>query len=199
MNERPIFHTPEGILTPYSLEQAMLKRSSAKPKIFTFAEFLIPSNKQIYNQILKMANFSKQILFEVSAAAAFHLLNKRILNKKFEIRELVYIPDRLLKKKHPNSLRDALGKIKEIANTGRDYIIEMVDGETLKRHYSDLVSASVTKNQSDITLIDPFQLVDYKTKIIPDHLYPKFKLLLDKFKDQNKQEQMDLSELPIQP
>ena len=75
----------------------------------------------------------------------------------------------------------------------------MVDGETLKRHYSDLVSASITKNQSDITLIDPFQLVDYKTKIIPDHLYPKFKLLLDKFKDQSKQEQMDLSELPIQP
>ena len=158
----------------------------------------IPSDKQIYNQILKMTNFSKQILFEVSAAAALHLLNKRVLNKKFKIGELVYVPDRLLKK-HPYSLRDALRRIKEITNTERDYIVEMIVGETLKRHYSDLVSASVTKNQSDITLIDPFQLVDYKTKIIPDHLYPKFKLLLDKFKNQNKQKQMDLSELPIQP
>merc|ERR1711890_181856 len=47
---------------------------------------------------------------------------------------------------------------------------------------SDIVSASTTKNQSEITLIDPFQLVDYRTKIIPDHLYPKFRLHLDKFK-----------------
>ena len=93
MNERPVFHTPEGIITPYSLEQAMLKRAAAKPKFFTLAEFLIPTDKQWYNQILKMAQYSKQILFEVSAAAAYHLLNKRVLNKKFEINELVYIPD----------------------------------------------------------------------------------------------------------
>merc|ERR1711962_1488247 len=51
LNERPIFHTPEGILTPYSLEQAMLKRASAKPKFFTLAEFLIPTDKKMYNQI----------------------------------------------------------------------------------------------------------------------------------------------------
>ena len=133
MNERPIFHTPEGILTPYSLEQSMLRRSSAKPKMFTFPEFLVPSEKQIYNQILKMTKFSRQILFEVSTAAALHLLNKRILNKKFKIDELVYIPDRLLKK-YPKSLRDALGKIKEITHTGRDYIVEMIVGETLQRH-----------------------------------------------------------------
>ena len=75
MNERPVFHTPEGILTPYTLEQAMLKRSSAKPKMFTFAEFLVPLEKQIYGRILKMAKFSKQILFELSTAAALHLLN----------------------------------------------------------------------------------------------------------------------------
>ena len=85
VNERPIFHTPEGILTPYSLEQAMLKRSTTKPKLFTIAEFLIPSEKQIYNQILKMAKFSKQILFEVSATAVFHLLNKRVLNKSSKL------------------------------------------------------------------------------------------------------------------
>merc|ERR1712002_374299 len=192
MNERPIFHTPEGILTPYSLEQAMLKRSAAKPKVFTIAEFLIPTEKQIYNQILKMAEFSRQILYEVSAEAAFHLLNKRVLNQKFKIGELVYIPDRLIKK-HPNSLRDALGKVKEVASTARDYVIELLDGDTVKRHYSDLVSASVTQNQSDIILIDPFQLVDYKTRIIPDHLYPKFRLLLDKFKDGTNIPQMDLS------
>merc|ERR1712080_291036 len=170
MNERPVFHTPEGILTPYTLEQAMLKRSSAKPKMFTFAEFLVPSEKQIYNQILKMAKFSKQILFELSTAAALHLLNRRTLNQRFEVEDLVYVPDRLLRK-HPNSLRDALGKIKEVTHTGSDYLVEMLEGETLQRHFSDLVSATVTRNQSEIALIDPFQLVDYKTRIIPEHLY----------------------------
>merc|ERR1711872_1100396 len=100
LNERPLFHTPEGIITPYSLEQAMLKRASAKPKFFTLAEFLIPSDKKMYDQILKMTSFSKQILFEVAAAAAFGLLNKKTLNKKFQVGDLVYIPGRLLKK-HP--------------------------------------------------------------------------------------------------
>merc|ERR1711954_128002 len=184
LNERPLFHTPEGIITPYSLEQAMLKRASAKPKFFTLAEFLIPSDKKMYDQILKMASFSKQILFEVAAAAAFSLLNKKTLNKKFQVGDLVYIQGRLLKK-HPNSLRDALGKIKGISNSGRDYTVEMTDGGTLKRHFSDLVSATATKNQSDLTLIDPFQLIDFKTRILPEHLYPKFRLQLDKFKSQN--------------
>merc|ERR1712120_96898 len=193
LNERPIFHTPEGIITPYSLEQAMLKRASAKPKFFTLAEFLIPTDKKMYNQILKMAGFSKQILFEVAAAAAFTLLNKRTLNKKFQVGDLVYIPGRLLKK-HPNSLRDALGKIKEISSSGRDYTVEMIDGGTQKRHFSDLVSATATKNQSDVTIIDPFQLVDFKTRIPPEHLHPKFRLQLDKFKDQNPN--VDITEVP---
>ena len=171
----------------------MLRRASAKPKFFTLAEFLIPSDKKMYDQILKMANFSKQILFEVAAAAAFNLLNKKTLNKKFQIGDLVYIPGRLLKK-HPNSLRDALGKIKEISNSGRDYIVEMIDGATLKRHFSDLVSATATKNQSDVTLIDPFQLIDFKTRILPEHLYPKFRLHLDNFKTQNPD--VDITDVP---
>ena len=66
MNEMPIFHTPEGVLTPYSLEQAMLERAQSKPKCFTLAEYTIPSDKQMYNQILKMAEFSRQILFEIA-------------------------------------------------------------------------------------------------------------------------------------
>merc|ERR1712240_377107 len=196
LNERPLFHTPEGIITPYSLEQAMLKRASAKPKFFTLAEFLIPSDKKMYDQVLKMASFSKQILFEVAAAAAFSLLNKKMLNKKFQIGDLVYIPGRLLKK-HPNSLRDALRKIKVISNSGRDYTVEMIDGGTLKRHFSDLVSATATKNQSDVTLIDPFQLIDFKTRILPEHLYPKFRLQLDKFKSQNPS--VDITEVPDDP
>merc|ERR1712121_303900 len=114
----------------------------------------------------------------------------------FQVRDLVYIPGRLLKK-HPNSLRDALGKIKEISSSGRDYTVEMIDSGTLKKHFSDLVSATATTNQSDVTLIDPFQLIDFKTRILPEHLYPKFRLQLDKFKAQNPH--VDITETPENP
>merc|ERR1712240_695211 len=95
---------------------------------------------------------------------------------------------------HPNSLRDALGKIKDISCSGRDYTVEIIDGGTLKRHFSDLVGATATTNQSDVTLIDPFQLVEFKTRILPEHLYPKFRLQMDNFKTQNPS--VDITELP---
>merc|ERR1712112_589218 len=174
LNERPVFHTPEGVLTPYSLEQAMLKRSTWEPRMLTFAEFIVPSDKQIYKQIIKMATFSKKIIFEVATATTLHLLNK------LKVGELVYIPDRLLRK-HPNSIRDALGKIIEVASSTRDYLIRTLDGDIMKRHYSDLINANTTKNQGEVMLIDPFQIIDVKNMIVPEALYPRFKLQLDKF------------------
>ena len=66
--------------------------------------------------------------------------------------------------------------------TGRDYSIIMLDGTPLKRHFSDIVCASATKSESEFTLIDHFQLIDWKDKTPSDHLYPKFKLLLENFK-----------------
>ena len=96
LNERPLFHTDQGICTPLTLEQSLLLRSNDKPKFFTFAEYLIPSNKEIYKQIKKLADFNKKILFEVAANSAFYLLNKRTLNQKFKEQDLVYVPDRLL-------------------------------------------------------------------------------------------------------
>ena len=84
--------------------------------------------------------------------------------------------------KNPHSLTDALGNITEIKETRRDYSIEMLDGTKLKRHYSDIVSATATKSGSDVELIDPFQLINWKEKTPPDHLYPKSKLFLKDFK-----------------
>ena len=119
-----------------------------------------------------MAEFSKQIIFEASTAAAFHPLNKKVPNKRFEIAKLVHIRDRLLKK-HPDSLRDALGKMKEVASTAKDYVIEPLDWDTVKRHYSDIASASVARNQDNTTLINPFQLVDHKNKNYAGPSVPK--------------------------
>ena len=76
-----------------------------------------------------------------------------------------------------------LGRVKEILPSGRDYSITLIDGTTISCHYSDIVSALATKSNSDVTLIDPFQLIDWKEQTPPDHLYPKFKVFLDNFKN----------------
>ena len=120
---------------------------------------MIPSNKEIYSQIKKLAQFNKKILFEIAANTAFYLLNKRTLNKKFKENELVYIPSRLLAN-NPHSLSDALGRIKKILPSKRDYSITLIDGTTINCHFSDIISAVTTKTNSDVTLIDPFQLID---------------------------------------
>ena len=71
----------------------------------------------------------------------------------------------------------------------------MIDGGSIKRHFSDIVSAYATKNQSDITLIDPFQLIDYRDRVIPDQVYPHFQLIMDNFKKQDEEDQMDIPNL----
>ena len=103
LNKRPLFYTDQGICTPLTLEQSLLARSNAKPKFFTFAEYLIPSNKEIYKQIKKFADFNKKILFEVAANSAFYLLNKRTPNQRFKEQDLIYLPDWLLLK-NPHSI-----------------------------------------------------------------------------------------------
>ena len=80
-------------------------------------------------------------------------------------------------------LTDALGKITKVRENGRDYNIVMLDGTPLKHHFSDIVSASATKSGSEVELIDPFQLINWRNRTPLDHLYPKFKLFLEKFKN----------------
>ena len=65
----------------------------------------------------------------------------------------------------------------------RDYNITLLDGTTIARHYSDIVSALATGANLDVTLIDPFQLIDWKDRTPPDHLHPKFKLFLENLKN----------------
>ena len=67
----------------------------------------------------------------------------------------------------------------------RDYRIRLLDGTKITRHHSDIVSALATKTNSDVTLIDPFQLIDWKDRTPPDHLYPKFKVFMENFKEKH--------------
>ena len=124
---------------------------------------------------------NKKILFEIAANSAFYLLNKRTLNQSFQKGNLVHILDRIITK-NPHSLMEALGKVKEILPSQRDYSIITLDGKLLTRHFSDIVSASATKSNTDVMLIDPIQLIDWRDSISPNHLYPKIKLFLENFK-----------------
>ena len=79
-------------------------------------------------------------------------------------------------------MTDALGRITKVKEGGRDFQIEMLYGTSLKRHFSDIVSDSATKSGSEVELIDPFQITDWRDKTPPDLIYPKFKLFIEKFK-----------------
>ena len=87
--------------------------------------------------------------------------------------------------KNSHSLSDTLGRISKVLPSQRDYSIILLDGTKITCHHSDIVSALATKTSSDVTLIDPFQLIDWKDRTPPDHLYPKFKVFNDKFKEQH--------------
>ena len=62
--------------------------------------------------------------------------------------------------KDPHSLSDALGRISVVLPSQRDYSIILLEGTKVTQHPSDIVSALATKTNSDVTLIDPFQLID---------------------------------------
>ena len=44
LNERPLFLHNQHILTPYSIDSALLKQSSSHIKIFTLSDFIIPKD-----------------------------------------------------------------------------------------------------------------------------------------------------------
>lgn len=95
---------------------------------------------------------------------------------------MIYVPNRIVSK-YPHSLTDSLNKIMMVKEGGRDYHTRMLDGTTLKCDFLDIVSALATKSDSDVDLIDLFQLTNRREKTPPDHLYPKFKVFLEEFKN----------------
>ena len=82
------------------MEQSLLSRSNDEPKLFTFTEYMIPSNKEIYKQIKKVTDFNKKILFEVTANSAFYLLDKELLTKNSRNRTLLTFPTGYFQKTH---------------------------------------------------------------------------------------------------
>ena len=182
LNERPIFFSNFEILTPNTLESAMLKRSPQAPKVYTLSEFTIPSHKKTIDSIFEMKEISKQVLSHLAAAMAMILLNQKSQTTQFKMGQLVYLPDRLLRK-NPNSIQEALAYIINIEPGGRNYVVKTLDGRILSRHLTVLVDAKANRLEQSVQVIDLFQLPNWQEAILPDDLIVKFDLFLDKFRD----------------
>ena len=146
LTERPIFFTNSEIITPNTLECAMLKRSPQAPKVFTLSEYIIPSQKKTVDSIFEMREISKQILAQVSLAMAINLLNQKSQSTKFEVGQLIYLPGCLLRK-NPNSVKEALAYIVKIEDGGRNYFVKTLDGQMLTRHLSAIVITTANRMQ----------------------------------------------------
>ena len=129
---------------------------------------------------MQMKDSSKQILAQVSAAMAITLLNQRSQSSKFKVGDLVYLPDKLLRK-NPNSVKEALAYIVKSQDEGRNYFVKTLNGQILTRHLSAIVSTNASKKQLEVQCIDPFTISDWKQAHLPDDFNVKFDLFLDKF------------------
>ena len=157
------------------MEVAMLKRSPQSPKVFTLSECIIPSHNDTVKSIMQLKESSKKILSQISAAMAITLLNQKSQILKYNVGDLVYLPDKLLRK-NPGSIKESLAYIIRCLDGGRNYLVKMLNGQILTRQLSNLVSANASKNQLEAQVIDPFTIVDWKQAHLPEDFNAKFDL-----------------------
>ena len=112
LNVRPTFLHGGHILTPHSIDSALMKRSSSHIRVFTLSDFIIPKDKTMRQLIHELTLESKEVLNLIVGETAAILLNKKVHQEKFDPNELCFIPD-LLYAKNPNSLIDSLARVRE--------------------------------------------------------------------------------------
>ena len=62
INERPVFFHNNRVLTPQSLDSALLKRSSSQIKVFTISDFVIPKDKVMKQLVHELSAESREVL-----------------------------------------------------------------------------------------------------------------------------------------
>ena len=132
--------------------------------------------------IFEMKEISKQLLSHLAAAMAMTLLNQKSQTTKLKIGQLIYLPDKLLRK-NPNSIKEALAYIINIDTGGRSYLVKTLDGQILTRHLSALVDTKANRLEQKAQVIDLFQLPSWQEAMLSDDFTVKFDLFLDKFRD----------------
>ena len=178
INERPVFFE-NGVLTPYSIESAMLKRSSGPIKIFTLSQFIIPQEKHMRNLMTELASESRSVLNLIASETCKHLLNRKVINQTLSVGQLVYCPD-LLIQKNPHSMIESLAKVKRTLD-GRNFELELLNKKRITRHISALVPTRANHNLTQTQNIDPFQIINCEEVIVPSQVSSKFGLNLQQF------------------
>ena len=110
LNERPTFLHGGCILTPHSIDSALMKWSSYHIRVFTLSDFIIPKDKTMRQLIHELTLESKEVLNLIAGETAAILLNKKVHQERFAPNELCFNPD-LLYAKNPNSLIDGLARV----------------------------------------------------------------------------------------
>ena len=80
LNERPIFLHNQKIMSPHSIDSALLKRSSSHIKVFTLSDFVIPKDKTMRQLVHELILESKEVLGLIARKTAAILLNKQVMH-----------------------------------------------------------------------------------------------------------------------
>ena len=83
LNERPTFLHGGHILTPHSIDSALMRRSSSHIKVFTLSDFIIPKDKTMRQLVHELTLESKEVLNLIAGEMAAILLNKKVQDEKF--------------------------------------------------------------------------------------------------------------------
>ena len=159
MNKHPLMFSQYKVYTPFSLDQALLRRSPGKIKIFHLSDYEISNDKDLYISLQELTQSTKQLLNIVAASTAHSLLNKRPQKQKFQVNQLVYVPD-LLISKNIHSIMEALGRVIEVHDI-HNYSIRMLSGQMLQCNVKHLLSTSTNFHTASIDNIDAFQLPSF--------------------------------------
>merc|ERR1712240_950361 len=182
INERPLFLHNQRILTPHSIDFALLKRSSAPMKIYTISDFIIPKDRDMKKLVHELTQELKLVLGLI-ASETVNILNQHRIREKFAINEIVFVPD-LLIKKNPHSLMDSLAQVKD-THDFTTYSLTLLNKKVITRHVSQIVSTNTNFNTSRFQSIDPFQ-INYVEEIwTPSDFRVNFKDNPLQFMDEN--------------
>ena len=193
INERPLFLHNQRILTPHSIDFALLKRSSAPMKIYTLSDFVIPKDRDMKKLVHELTQESKLVLGLI-AAETVKILNQHRLREKFAINEIVFIPD-LLIMKNPHSLMDSLARVKDTLDF-TTYSLTLLNKKVITRHVTQIVSTRANFNTSQFQSIDPFQINYVEEMWTPSDFKVNFKDHTLQFENDNDTHQTISS--PIQ-
>ena len=95
---------------------------------------------------------------------------------------LFYLPSNLIRK-NPNSLKEALGYITEITESGQRFLVMTLDGQLITIHWRDIIYTHANRLNNETMNMYMLQIPDWQDTILPKKFNINFDLFLDRFRD----------------